>query len=264
MKGAKACGSRVGMILLALGLGLPVGGFFGCAPDTRYRVLSTVFDGVPPPGTPRPERRGRRVAKAEPPTAPPSPGGLVPGTVVPGGPEPEPEPKLDYESYEALAQALPDDGLGNLDWVAAVAERLIEPAPGPEEDAPAAPILPHDVVLDPGVPLFQAVFPHEPHTYWLRCDSCHPSIFVMRAGANPITMAKIFEGEFCGRCHGKVAFAPETGCPRCHVKLGRPAPTASVPDGGGGASPGPTRWEELGSLPAWRPRSRPAAPPAAG
>jgi len=35
-----------------------------------------------------------------------------------------------------------------------------------------------------------------------------------------ITMAKIFAGEFCGRCHGKVAFNVPTGCPRCHPALG--------------------------------------------
>jgi c(7)-type cytochrome triheme protein len=88
---------------------------------------------------------------------------------------------------------------------------------------PEAPILPYDVHLDPGIPSFEVVFPHAPHTFWLRCESCHPGIFQMRAGSTPITMGKIFEGEYCGRCHGKVAFPPQMGCPRCYAKLLAPA-----------------------------------------
>lgn len=253
MRRTKAGGWQLALILLAVGLGGLAAGFSGCAPDTRYRVLSTVFDGVPEPGTPRPERPRRRVVKAESPPVPATLEGVEPGADV----APAPERPLGYESYEALARALPADGLGNVDWVEAVDRGLIEPRAGPKEDAPSAPILPYDVYFDPGVPLFQAVFPHAQHTYWLRCDSCHPSIFEMRAGANPITMAKIFQGEFCGRCHGKVAFAPETGCPRCHVKLGQLAPTASLLRGGGVGEAGSSGWVEVGSLPAWRPVSAP-------
>lgn len=126
-----------------------------------------------------------------------------------------------FETYAELERALPRDPFGNIDFVRAVKEGLIDPKPGPEPDAPAAPVLPYDVVMDPGVPLFRVVFPHDVHTFWLTCDSCHPSIFQMRAGANPITMQKIFAGEYCGRCHGRVAFPPQTSCPRCHVDLGR-------------------------------------------
>ncbi len=61
------------------------------------------------------------------------------------------------------------------------------------------------------------VYPHFPHTLWLDCKNCHPSIFVMQAGLNPVTMSNIEEGEFCGRCHGKVAF-PLSECNRCHIQ----------------------------------------------
>jgi len=61
------------------------------------------------------------------------------------------------------------------------------------------------------------IFPHFPHTYWLDCANCHPSIFIMKKGANPISMVKITNGEYCGRCHGRVAF-PLAECNRCHVK----------------------------------------------
>jgi c(7)-type cytochrome triheme protein len=61
------------------------------------------------------------------------------------------------------------------------------------------------------------IFPHKPHTLWLECGNCHPAIFKMQKGANPISMVKIVNGEFCGRCHGRVAF-PISNCNRCHVK----------------------------------------------
>ena len=184
----------------------------GCAPETRYRLLTTFVDGVPPPGTPRPPRRLRRALIPQQPAPPPP---EFPGL---GPLEPE-DTKPSYASYDELLAALPKDLMGNLDWVAAVEQGLLEPSPGIDPEAQALPELPLDVRLDPGIPQFEVIFPHAAHTYWLRCDNCHPQIFQMRAGANPITMAKIFAGEYCGRCHGKVAFPPQTGCPRCHTKL---------------------------------------------
>lgn len=182
----------------------------GCTAEVRYRLLTTFVDGVPPPGTPRPERPGRRVVETH-----ESPLQLE-LELEPVAPE---DVRPRYETYQALVAALPRDQMGNVDWVGAVAEGRIDPQPGIDPEAAEAPELPLDVHLDPGIPQFEVTFPHAAHTYWLRCDNCHPEIFTMRAGADPITMAKIFEGEYCGRCHGKVAFPPETGCPRCHTKL---------------------------------------------
>lgn len=59
------------------------------------------------------------------------------------------------------------------------------------------------------------VFPHRQHTEWLDCANCHDGIFIPRKGANDIGMFDILQGEFCGRCHGAVAF-PLTECLRCH------------------------------------------------
>jgi len=58
-------------------------------------------------------------------------------------------------------------------------------------------------------------FPHLPHTQWLTCKNCHPAIFLPQRGGNFVTMAAIIEGEYCGVCHGKVAFPP-LECNRCH------------------------------------------------
>jgi hypothetical protein len=33
-------------------------------------------------------------------------------------------------------------------------------------------------------------------------------------------MDKIFAGEYCGRCHGPVAFDPAAACARCHLGMG--------------------------------------------
>lgn len=217
--GRPTCGVGVPRAFLGtlLVLAIVVGGtglLPGCAPESRYRLLSKLFDGVPPPGTPPKPRRARRVARVEPPAPPPEP--VVLEEALQEVQEPQ-QPR--YETYADVLAALPKDLMGNVDWVAAARQELIQPRPGIDPEATAIPPMPLDVRLDPGIPNFEVVFPHEAHTYWLRCDNCHPAIFQMRAGADPITMAKIFEGEYCGRCHGKVAFPPQTGCPRCHPGL---------------------------------------------
>lgn len=213
--------SVLGALLVFLSLVMSVASAVtvaGCAPETRYRILSTLVDGVPPPGTPRVERRRQRLARVEP-MQPPT------GPVLPDPAlfEEEVETFPRYETYEELVAALPKDTMGNVNWVAAVEAELIDPQPGIEDDAQALPQFPLDIRMDPGIPQMEVTFPHAAHTYWLRCDNCHPQIFEMRAGANPITMTKIFQGEYCGRCHGKVAFPPATGCPRCHRQLGSPS-----------------------------------------
>jgi len=124
-----------------------------------------------------------------------------------------------YKSYKALARALPKDAIGNPDWDAAVRDGLLDPLPAIDPGVSGKPPLPLDVLLDPHIAGLEVVFSHETHTYWLSCDSCHPSISVMQAGANPITMEKIYNGEYCGRCHGTVAFAVESGCSRCHEQV---------------------------------------------
>jgi c(7)-type cytochrome triheme protein len=64
-----------------------------------------------------------------------------------------------------------------------------------------------------------AVFPHWSHRIQYRCYVCHETPFVMKAGANEITMEKMQKGESCAICHnGAVAFPVEfQTCARCHV-----------------------------------------------
>jgi len=65
------------------------------------------------------------------------------------------------------------------------------------------------------------VFPHWFHRIRFKCKVCHEDIFILKAGANDITMTKIMNGEFCGKCHnGLVAWEP-LYCDRCHSYTGQ-------------------------------------------
>jgi len=124
------------------------------------------------------------------------------------------------ENWDAVLLALPKDQMGGIDWSRALAEAVIKPKAGIDAKAAEQPVLPLDVHFEPAkLPMFKATFPHQQHTQWLACANCHPKPFAMRAGADPITMEKIFSGQYCGKCHGKVAFEVTTGCPRCHQAL---------------------------------------------
>lgn len=56
----------------------------------------------------------------------------------------------------------------------------------------------------------------------LTCSDCHnPELFLrMKQGSVAITMADLYAGKFCGKCHnGKKAFLTKDNCTRCHSKL---------------------------------------------
>lgn len=120
---------------------------------------------------------------------------------------------------------LPKDDFGNrVDWVKAIRDGSIKPKAsldGTGEmmvvdlnvDIPADKFTPHP----PDV-----VYPHKAHTEWLDCSNCHTSIFNMQKGGNPdMNMMKIISGQYCGVCHGKVAF-PLEDCYRCHSAKPKP------------------------------------------
>jgi len=129
----------------------------------------------------------------------------------------EEAPRTDWRAQLAL---LPKDASGRTDWVRALNDGLISPSPGLDPKAEAQPVLDLNVELVPQVaPEFKATFSHKAHTQLLGCANCHPAIFKMDRSGDPITMERIFAGEYCGRCHGKVAFDVRTGCPRCHLGM---------------------------------------------
>ncbi|MBI5561659.1 MAG: cytochrome c3 family protein [Deltaproteobacteria bacterium] len=116
----------------------------------------------------------------------------------------------------------PKDANGLPNWTVAVVTGLINPRGTLDPDAEEEPMLDLNVFIEAKVPLMAKVlFPHSIHTYWLSCKVCHPKIFIPEAGANDISMEEIFKGQWCGRCHGKVAFTfwPRGNCTRCHSVL---------------------------------------------
>jgi c(7)-type cytochrome triheme protein len=139
-------------------------------------------------------------------------------------PEPPPvvlrraeQPRRDWAADLAK---LPQTEVGGTDWVRALNDGLIKPKPGIEDTAEEEPELDLNVELVPSdSPDMKATYPHKIHTRLFACANCHTGIFQMQAGADPITMEKILGGEYCGRCHGKVAFDPVTACPRCHLSM---------------------------------------------
>ncbi len=114
----------------------------------------------------------------------------------------------------------PRDRYGLLDWAEGVRKGLINPLSsldgtyGTKEE-----ILDLTVIIKSKRNFMPNVaFPHDTHTYWLSCKICHPGIFAQKSGATKgLSMWKIFKGEFCGRCHDRVAF-PIRECYRCHLK----------------------------------------------
>lgn len=114
---------------------------------------------------------------------------------------------------------LPRGKYGLIDWAESVRNGIIEPLSsidGLGEDSEPIDLIVYikskrDFMTD-------VLFPHSIHTYWLSCENCHPAIFVQKKGeTKDMTMWAILRGEYCGRCHGKVAF-PLRECYRCHIE----------------------------------------------
>ena len=114
---------------------------------------------------------------------------------------------------------LPKAKQGYVDWVQALQQGIIHPKDTltGDSETPTMPPLDFNIIFKAKGDIPDVVYPHRPHTEWLDCRNCHPGIFKMQAGSNPVTMEKIVQGEFCGRCHGKVSF-PLSDCSRCHSK----------------------------------------------
>lgn len=115
----------------------------------------------------------------------------------------------------AALGVLPPDSAGNrVDWVRALEEGHIQPRTSLEgDDEPE--LLDLDVLMTDTYPLRHVRFAHRAHSLWMDCDTCHDGIFVAQTGANAVNMGRILAGDFCGVCHGAVAF-PLTECDRCH------------------------------------------------
>lgn len=118
-----------------------------------------------------------------------------------------------WEEAEKLLPKSPIDDA--VDWMAALRQGTIKPRAaidGPGN--PEANAFKWDFYFPGPDPSLDAYFPHSSHTQWVACESCHPRIF--RTRELEITMEQFVEGQYCGVCHGKVAFSLDS-CARCHT-----------------------------------------------
>lgn len=118
------------------------------------------------------------------------------------------------EPIESMVN-FPRDQAGIIDWVKVLDEGYIDPRQSKLGDKDMFTV-DFDVIFKNTGSMPYVRFPHKPHTEWLTCANCHPAIFLPQKGANPITMSSIIQGNYCGVCHGKVAFPPTMNCGRCH------------------------------------------------
>lgn len=119
------------------------------------------------------------------------------------------------QNIEAATRHLPFDANGFPDWMQALNRGLIKPRAdlnGREKME----ILDLDVLMRNTKEMPYVRFPHRSHTEWLACSNCHPDPFPTKAGASTIQMRNIFRGEYCGKCHDRVAFVTFFSCERCH------------------------------------------------
>lgn len=123
--------------------------------------------------------------------------------------------KMLQEPREGLAK-LPIDYVGNrVNWIQSLRDGLIAPRTNVLPDT-AIRVLNLDVLLPRTGEMPMVLFPHRQHTEWLDCNNCHEGLFKYKALATKgLNMFAVLQGEFCGRCHGAVAF-PLTECKRCH------------------------------------------------
>ena len=199
---------------------LPLFFAISCSDET----LSLFFD-IPPPTAQEKAAEAAAAKQAEEEAAAAAQTATRSGTSAVAeeeGERPEIEAFLDWEQ---ASEMLPKDDIDEVDWVAALREGIIKPRRQlPGQADPQVLHFKFDFYFSGPDPESDAYFPHSVHTEWLTCESCHPAIFPYRdiglAGAEDyaITMDQVFEGEYCGKCHGTVAFVLDS-CNRCHKEM---------------------------------------------
>jgi c(7)-type cytochrome triheme protein len=85
-------------------------------------------------------------------------------------------------------------------------------------------------------PVKAVLFTHRSHTekQGLACDRCHSGLFEMEAlkvqEKKDFNMESLYRGKYCGACHnGKQAFASDSQCARCHVRVKGMGPQGDIP-----------------------------------
>jgi c(7)-type cytochrome triheme protein len=87
------------------------------------------------------------------------------------------------------------------------------------------------------IPVKSVLFTHKSHgiEQRLSCVQCHNGLFEMEAlkvqEKKDFNMESFYQGKYCGACHnGKDAFASNTQCARCHLRVKGMGPQRDIPD----------------------------------
>lgn len=122
--------------------------------------------------------------------------------------------------YHMPSENSQKDAFGYPDWTAAVRQGIIEPIDSlPGQEPKKEEEFNEDIIFEINdIMMPDVMFPHRIHNYWFSCKVCHSGIFKPKKGANDFKMKDNWDGNYCGRCHGKVAYAPKgfENCIRCH------------------------------------------------
>lgn len=127
--------------------------------------------------------------------------------------------KYDFREF---TKNFPKERFGNsIDWEKAEDQGIINPVDYIEGVSIKRDqlVVQKDFELDAkveGMP--EIIFSHKKHTVWNGCELCHPELFIgIKRGTTKYSMVDIYEGKYCGACHGSVAF-PLLDCQRCHTQ----------------------------------------------
>lgn len=123
---------------------------------------------------------------------------------------------------EEATRHLPYDANGFPDWMKALKSGLIKPRSDLHGNEKMD-VLDLDIIMRNTKEMPFVKFPHRSHTEWLTCSNCHPDPFPAKAGGTNIRMINIFRGQYCGKCHDRVAFITFFSCDRCHSQPQKPA-----------------------------------------
>ncbi len=123
--------------------------------------------------------------------------------------------------FYALREKMPRQRFGNgIDWLKAEEGGLIElidTLPGVSFQRPKLQDPSDEELVAREINMPTIIFSHKKHAVEAGCELCHPQIFPIKKGATTYSMQDIFDGKYCGACHGKVSF-PNADCQRCHTE----------------------------------------------
>ena len=122
--------------------------------------------------------------------------------------------------YTSFTEKLPKENLGDLiDWQGAELQGLVQPVDFlPGISIARAPLnVQKDFRITSKGWMPNVTFSHKKHAMWNGCELCHPDIFPsVKKGTVKYSMFHIREEQYCGLCHGSVAF-PMDECEKCHT-----------------------------------------------